>query len=370
MCLSLLALLPPDEPSWFPDLFRKLLVADLASQLPGTTMNVIPDVTEDDARKLLGRASVLSLSCEQPQSAISYEVATRLVELFENRIPGLVSAADVILSRIGNFPGRRLLRSRCAGGVEKVPEAPVLLGLERIGRELENTVVGPDQRQWELTDFQHEFFDALGSAASVSVSAPTSAGKSFILGLDLIRRLRKVVPSCVIYVVPTRALIREVTLTIRQHLRDAGMEVVPVRSVPFPIRPENAPQGAVFVLTQERLLSLLHSREGTQWITTLVVDEAQSIRDDARGIMLQTAIESVLKKHPSAEVHFASPLTSNPEFLLDVIDRRDKGRPLIRTLSPVSQNLILVTPVRNKPGLVDCHLVGGEQPLEPVSKLS
>lgn len=357
-------MLPPDEPPWFPELLRKLLVADLADQLPGLPPADLPQITETDARRLLGRASVLSLSQEQPQRAIAYEIATRLVELFENRIPGLVSAADVILSRIGNFPGRSLLRKRCAGGIDNVPDAPARLGLERIGRELENTVAGPDERPWALTDFQHEFLSALDTSSSVSVSAPTSAGKSFILGLDLIRRLRKIMPACVVYVVPTRALIREVTLTIREHLRKAGMEAVPVRSVPFPITPDKAPQGAVFVLTQERLLSLLHSREGAQWITTLVVDEAQSIRDGARGVILQTAIEAVLIKSPQSEVHFASPLASNPEFLLDVVQRRDSGRHFVRTLSPVSQNLILVSEVHRKRKQAKFQLVGGQTPLD------
>lgn len=364
MLLLLHLPLTSDEPSWFAELLRKLLVADLVAQLPGTASSAPPPITEDDARKLLGRASVLSLSNEQLQQAVAYEVATRLIELFENRIPGLVSAADVILSRVGNFPGRSLLRKRCAGGIDAVPEAPARLGLERIGREIENTITGPGHMTWVLTDFQHELFTALESSSSVSVSAPTSAGKSFVLGLDLVRRLRKGGPACVVYVVPTRALIREVTMNVRDHLRKAGMEFVPVRSVPFPILPEKAPQGAVFVLTQERLLSLLHSRDGKQWITTLVVDEAQSIRDEARGVILQTAIEAVLIRHPHAEVHFASPLASNPEFLLDVIHRRDTGRHFVRTLSPVSQNLILVSEVYRKKTQAVFQLFGGQTPLE------
>ncbi len=364
MLLLLLLQPAPDEPPWFRDLLRKLLVADLAGQLPGTSLTDLPQITEQDARRLLGRASVLSLSPELPDRAIAYEIATRLVEVFENGSPGLISAADVILSQIGNFPSRSLLRKRRAGGMDTIPDAPARLRLERIGRELENTVTGPDQRSWALTDFQHEFFTALDSSPSVSVSAPTSAGKSFVLGLDLIRRLRKGGPACVVYLVPTRALIREVTLTIRDHLRKAGMETVPVRSVPFPITSDEAPEGAVFVLTQERLLSLLHSRDGTQWITTLVVDEAQSIRDEARGVILQTAIEAVLIKAPQAEMHFASPLASNPEFLLDVIQRRDAGRHFVGTLSPVSQNLILVSEVHRKKGQAKFQLVDGQSPLE------
>lgn len=367
MDLSFLTMLSPEPPVWFEDLIRKLLVADLEAQLPGSSSETAPEITAEDARKLLGFASILSLSEEHPARATAYEVVTRLVELFENKVPGLVSVADVILSRIGNFPGRSLLRKRCAGGMSVIPVAPARLSLERIGRELENTVTGPDQEALTLTDFQHELFAALDSTSSVSVSAPTSAGKSFVLGLDLVRRLRKsrpACPVCVVYIVPTRALIREVTMTVRAHLRKAGMEAVPVRSVPFPIAQDEVPQGAVFVLTQERLLSLLHSRDGKQWITTLVVDEAQSIRDEARGVTLQTAIEAVLIKHPRSEVHFASPLASNPEFLLDVIQRRNSGKHFVRTFSPVSQNLILVSEVRRKKTQAQFQLIGGQAQLD------
>lgn len=364
MCLHLLEQMQPGQPEWFPDLLRKLLVADLAAQLPGTALAEVPAITEDDARKLLGHASVLSLSEKPAEQTVSYEIATRLAELFQNRIPGLISVADLILSRIGNFPGRRLLRTRCAGGSDNTPEAPVRLRLERVARELENTVTGPDHQPCSLTDFQHEFFTALDLSSSVSVSAPTSAGKSFILGLDLVRRLRKGDPACVVYVVPTRALIREVTFTVRDHLRKAGLHSVPVRSVPFPVTSEQAPHGAVFVLTQERLMSLLHSRDGTQWITTLVVDEAQSIRDEARGIILQSAIEAVLIRWPQAEVHFASPLARNPEFLLDVVGRRQSGHSIIGMLSPVSQNLILVEEVHRRTRQARFSLVGGATPTD------
>lgn len=351
------------EPPWFRSLFRKLLVADVSAQLPGTSAELAA-ISDAEARKLIGYASVLALSSEHAHQALAYEIATRLIELFESQIPALVSAADVILSRLGNFPGRRLLRKRCAGGEHAVPQVPARLGLERLGRELENTVIGPDARSWTLTDFQHEFLSILDGTSSVSVSAPTSAGKTFVLTLDLVRRLRKVKPACVVYVVPTRALIREVAFKIRDNLRKAELQTVPVRTVPFPIARDKAPQGAVFVLTQERLLSLLYSHEGPQWITTIFVDEAQSIQDDARGVILQTAVESVLLKNPKAEVHLASPLTSNPDFFLRLFQRGGDGKHLIRTLSPVSHNVILVSEVSRKKTQATFRLLGDDETLE------
>lgn len=348
MCLHGISSVLRRGPQWLPDLFRKLLVADIAAQLPGRPLAELPTIGAEDARRLLGQASVYSLSLEHTERSVAYEIATRLIESLGSSSGAFIPAADVILSRIGNFPGRRLLRSRFASSTTSAPGAPASLALERIGRELENTVLGPDGRPWALTDFQHELLGVLDTPGSVSISAPTSAGKSFVLGMDLVRRLQRCRPACVVYIVPTRALIREVTLSLRQHLRKAKMDTVPVRSVPFPITPTQAPHGAVFVLTQERLLTLLNSRDGDQWVSTLIVDEAQSIRDEARGVILQSAIEAVLTHNPQADVCFACPQVSNPEFLLRVIHRHDRGTYLIRTESPVSQNLILVSPVHRK----------------------
>ena len=200
-----------------------------------------------------------------------------------------------------------------------------------------------------MTDFQYELLDILGKTASISVSAPTSAGKSFVMGLDLVRRLQKGGPACIIYLVPTRALIREVTFNMRNRLRQAGMKSVPVRSVPFPIDKDKAPQGVVYVLTQERLMSMLNSADGNPWITTLIVDEAQGIQDDARGIILQNAIETVVKRYPEAEIHFASPSVKNPGYLLSLFGLSKKGVEKTETLSPVSQNLILVSEILKEP---------------------
>lgn len=348
-------------PSWFAELFQRLLISDLAMQLPGSPLTDDESITESDAFRLLGYASLLALSDEPREKAIAYEVCTRLVELYEGSLPQIVGAADVVLSRLGNFPGRELLRQRYSSAPGSVPGAPQLLAMERIAREVENSIAESTK---PLTDFQHRLFATLGSAKSVSVSAPTSAGKSFVMGLDLVRRLsREPRPACVVYVVPSRALIREVTFNIRHHLRIAELPV-PVRSVPFPITPEEAPEGAVFVLTQERLMSLLHSREGKQWITSLIVDEAQSIRDDARGVLLQSAIEAVLTRFPEADVHFASPLSKNPDFLLGIVMRRHTGASFVETISPVSQNLILVSQVIRRPTRARFHLLGDDTPLD------
>lgn len=336
------------EFSKFRDLYSKLLRNDINVQLPGKALVEPEPITDDEIRMLVGYAAMLSTSSEVLDRAQAYEIATRLIEIEGANNYSLVAVADIVLSRIGNFPGRRLLRGRYTTTPEMAPHAPYRLWLERATREIENSVTHFEGGDIALTDFQYKLFDVLDQSSSVSVSAPTSAGKSFVMGMDLIRRLRKCGPACIVYLVPTRALIREVSSKLREHLRKANLEAVPVRSVPFPVDREKTPQGAVYVLTQERLMSLLHSTQGKTWITSLVVDEAQGIQDDSRGIILQSAIEATLRLFPSAEIFFASPLIKNPEYLLSLFGRSQGDVSFIETLSPVSQNLILVSQVHKK----------------------
>lgn len=106
--------------------------------------------------------------------------------------------------------------------------------------------------------------------------------------------------------------------------------------------------GAVYVLTQERLLTLLSASHPAFKIDALFIDEAQNIQDGARGVVLQTAIERVSRSFPRAQFNFASPLSSNPEFLLSIVGDDTKGSALVETTSPVSQNIILVSPVKRQ----------------------
>jgi len=317
------------------DLFRKLIIIDLQRQLPGVPIVPIDSLTDSEVSKLLARASMLALSEDAECRTLAYEIATRIVEILGNDNHKALLAADSVLSRLGNFPGRGLLRTRYS-----VPEnKSAFFALEAIARESENLTEGVAS---PLTDFQIDFYKAISSKKSTSISAPTSAGKSFVLVLDILRRLRAGRPTSIVYVVPTRALIRQVMRRIGQELASVGATGTALRCVPLPATPEDVPDGIVYVLTQERLMSLLYSEEGDAWITTLIVDEAQGVKDGARGVILQTAIDTVLARFPSVDVIFASPLSRNPEYLLDLFNRNIFRESFVERHSPVSQNRILV----------------------------
>lgn len=329
------------------EISRELLL--LVDQLAATSVRrqLLPGRAVDTAHnrlapteylRLLNEASVLALSTEPRARMLAYDIVTHSLALRTAESPGLIQAADFVLARLANFPGRKLLRRRHRATLEKHPRNTVPLVLESWVREQENTIDGFPHA---LTDFQLDFFAALGSQHAVSISAPTSAGKSFVLGQHIVRTVRNVPRCCVIYLVPTRALIREVMLRLRHELANAGLRAVAQRCVPLQATEDETPNGIVYVLTQERLLSLLQTSGDAFRLHLLVVDEAQGVRDGSRGVLLQTGVEQALRRCPTAEVVFASPLVRNPDYFLTLF-LATGGHAAVEPHSPVGRNFILV----------------------------
>ena len=304
-----------------------------------------------ECNRLIGLASTLSISENSDDINLSYEITTRLLDNKSNPALNFGGAADLIFSRIGNFPGRELLRKRYTNNL--TPYISFGLSLERIAREAENSV----SDETLLTNFQYKLYSSLNTENSLSVSAPTSAGKSFILNMDLTRRLSSNTKQCIIYVVPTRALISEVSSRIRTTLRSNKIENVIVRTAPFPLENHLQSQSVVYVLTQERLLSLLKPENETIKIDAIFVDEAHEIHKGKRGIVLQNAVDLSLQKFPSASIFFASPLIRNPGYFLTLFNRTTNGYFFTETISPVSQNIILVSQVHRRPEIANFKLL-------------
>lgn len=326
------------------ELFAKLIQADVAAQLPGDALTGPEPMSVLETRYLLGQASVLALSADEWSRFTAYEIVTRLVELSGPGDTGVLRAARAVLARMGNFPGIDYL----AKTFQKSAQPPSLyLALEEVSRRSENSVDGHGGKSPSLTDFQYDLFHTLGRTDHASVSAPTSAGKSFVLGLDVIRRFQKGTPQCVVYIAPSRALVRQLAKFIQRSLNSAKLGGVLLRTTPVALPAGTPRRPIVYVLTQERLLSLIHSPEGTVWIDALIVDEAQQISEGSRGIVLQTAIERALQMFPGMGVYFAAPLITNPEVLLETFQLRGAVRR--ETSVTVGRNLIMVSEVHDQP---------------------
>jgi hypothetical protein len=215
-----------------------------------------------------------------------------------------------------------------------------------------------------LTEFQHRLWTKLKEGKRVALTAPTSAGKSFVLQAFIASIFRESKSRSVVYIVPTRALIAQVSRDLRGILsRDgAGGSAVEIVTVPLEASTPLPPR-AVYVMTQERLQLLLSAHPEAQ-SEVVIVDEAHSISDGARGVLLQTVIEDLLNRRSNAQLLFATPGVKNLEvfarlFGLNNVDPMPSSEPT------VAQNLLLARVEDADVGRVSLHLVErGSTPVE------
>ena len=201
-------------------------------------------------------------------------------------------------------------------------------------------------KRFVLTDFQTRLWQLLTGGYRVAISAPTSAGKSFVLQQYLrgLVRAGKLEQAC--YIVPSRALIAQVTDAIVTWRQANGFADVSVINVPMTAEVE-LPRKAIFVLTQERLQALMASHP--DFAPSLIIsDEAQSIEEGSRGVLLQNVIDKLLARSPNAQLVFAGPNIKNLDAFAKIfgLDKVEE----VQSRSPsVVQNLIVVntrSPIR------------------------
>jgi replicative superfamily II helicase len=116
-------------------------------------------------------------------------------------------------------------------------------------RESHSIKIG--DRSEVLTDFQHSLWQDVNSQSSVAFSAPTSGGKSFVLELYL-ASLFNTRNRSVIYLVPTRALITQVSSELGALFRNHGQTAPDIITVPLRSNSETSNR-VIYVMTQERV---------------------------------------------------------------------------------------------------------------------
>lgn len=158
-----------------------------------------------------------------------------------------------------------------------------------------------------LTPVQASVRRAVESNQFISISAPTSAGKSYSIR-DFISEQR----GDAVVVVPSRALIAEYIASIR--LSFVGVKNVLVSPFVDNIF-KNRNLRHIFVLTPERARELF-VRDGDLDISVFFFDEAQMSEEVGRGVVFDVLVRRVRKRFPAAKIIFAHPFVDNPDAQL------------------------------------------------------
>jgi superfamily II DNA/RNA helicase len=165
-------------------------------------------------------------------------------------------------------------------------------------------IEAPGTTELDRRGFPYLFAD--GKKKSVLVLAPTSGGKSRFGQLALIQTVldkkREVADAFggVVVLVPTKALVDQVSREIRQTLAEteASQWVVLEGSRDFPQNDESIRTGRfdISVIIPEKLAALVRAGMNPERLPLLLVDELQHIVDGQRGLKLESLLLDVFRR--------------------------------------------------------------------------
>jgi hypothetical protein len=147
-----------------------------------------PVLEEEALRRLLQSAAIFAQSEDAGWRQFAYRISIGSLA-YSEALAGIGAASRLVLARLGNYPAIKF-------AFRGEPEPRSLtegVFYEIVGRQLDNTVwIG--ERSAVLTDMQKAVWETLASGSSLALSAPTSAGKSFVF-LAYIEQLKRTRPN-------------------------------------------------------------------------------------------------------------------------------------------------------------------------------
>lgn len=319
-------------------LFQEAL-ADLQQQSLKPLVGSPPSLESVRTARLSEAAIALARSTEPRHQGLAQDIAYSLAACHaDSRLRGVWRH---ILAETGNFPAGDYV----SHGTLIEQELPWTLKVREAARRDQNTVnvLG---REIVFTNFQADVWGQLHGHQFVNVSAPTSAGKSFLVQMYLLDELANTqMVRNIVYLVPSRSLIFEVQASLTHALKPLADRVV-VSSVPQIHGDFHAGKSLVFVLTQERLQTMLN--ESSIEFEIVIVDEAQQIGEADRGILLLGCLEDALARRSATKMLFITPSSKDARTIAPLLGA--KAVQTVRSaVRPVRQNLLYVTFGGRKP---------------------
>ncbi len=154
---------------------------------------------------------------------------------------------------------------------------------------------------------------------AILVQMPTSAGKTLLAKFAIIQTKALKPNGMIAYIVPTRALVNQVTIELRDDFREIlsveqsvpAFELDPTEERLLKSRPD------VLVTTPEKLdLLIRRNHPATQDMSMVVTDEAHNISDENRGARLELLLGTIKRDRAGVRFLLLSPFLPNDNELV------------------------------------------------------
>jgi hypothetical protein len=172
---------------------------------------------------------------------------------------------------------------------------------------------------------------------AVVVQLPTSSGKTLLAEFRILQAVNSFPNSWIAYLVPTRALVNQISLRLRRDLGPLGITIesaAPVQEVDvFEEEWLSSTKDAdVVVTTPEKLDLLVRGEKRTERPLGLVIlDEAHNLAEGERGVRAELLLSMLNQEFPDAQFLLLTPFVPNGEELAGWLD--DQRSHSIRVLA-------------------------------------
>ena len=159
--------------------YTGLLKKSVCSQIPDIICNETLNTTDFDWSYLISCASILARSSDGKILDIAYRICQSTV--CEQELPqNYKNAAAMIFDLTANSAATNLSKARHLIDSEYKSNIPLGTLIDAARKQISNSILD-GEKIVVLNEFQKDVYSAFESNQTITVSAPTSAGKSFIL---------------------------------------------------------------------------------------------------------------------------------------------------------------------------------------------
>ncbi|MFL6876885.1 DEAD/DEAH box helicase [Pseudomonas marginalis] len=314
----------------FVETYDNLLKHLFLSKQAGVTEEI--SVSPQKLQHATWLASIISLSKSEALKNLANSFGA-LLYLYAPTNPTYQRACYILQSRSGNLLSSKHIPNIFADG-KYLSSFGTLLDLElgttrgRLTHELAGA------GKFVFTDYQAKLWYAIQSGSNVAISAPTSAGKSFIIRRYIVEKLRANAETA-IFIVPTKALINQVSMDFKSDLKDDAHVYTTYRPQ------EEDGKSTIYVLTPERCNKLLQDKT-TRAPSIIFIDEVHNLEAEGRGMVFENCLYGLVARFPQSQFIFAGPfiediVTPLKELSgLEIIDETTVATPVFQVRAAIT----------------------------------
>jgi len=234
---------------------------------------------------------------------------------------------------------RELIRNSLWSHIEGLPD-----GVQQFGRLLlDHSNSKPVLELWpsQQEALRNSFLDPYRRA--ILVEMPTSAGKTLLAKFAIVQAKAFNDTATVAYIVPTRALVNQVTFDLRRDF--AKLNFVVEMAVPaFELDPTEArllgDRIDVLVTTPEKLDLLIRvDHPSVKNLNLIVADEAHNLQDGTRGARLELLLGTIKRERRNARFLLLSPFLPNGHEIVSWLGE-DRALPPIQVSWRPSRRIV------------------------------